>query len=184
MEAVRNHVPGIDVQQLNHIVAAAYATAYDMKARHLERSSEAWRVFVEKQITSGVKVAHRLIKRDSVPIFDTSTCGAGAELTASPQAILQHDLEEWRKIWLRLGDVPTAPWRKQEVLSDLAPLTAEDITRAARSFPIRTSVGCDAVPPAAVADLSDQLKRPWRVSSMQLRQMVRGLKRFRHPSST
>ena len=42
--------------------------------------------------------------------------------------------------------------------SDLVPFSSGDITRAARSFSPKTSIGCDAVPPRAIADLSEPLK--------------------------
>ena len=42
--------------------------------------------------------------------------------------------------------------------AELAPITSGDITRAARSFSTKTSIGCDAVPPTVMADLSEPLK--------------------------
>ena len=87
-----------------------------------------------------------------------ATCGEGVQRTASAQAIVQQDLCAWQQIWHRLGDVPSAPWRTQDIPAQLTPLIAGDITRASRSFSARTSIGCDAVPPAAMADLSEPLK--------------------------
>ena len=68
VEMVRNHVLGRDPQLLHAVVGMAFATAADMKAKHLEQRSESWRSFVAKQVATGAAVAHRLVKRDSYPM--------------------------------------------------------------------------------------------------------------------
>ena len=154
MEMIRNHGSGRDPGYLHSIVGLAFAIAADMKAKHLEQRSESWRSFVVKQVATGAAVVHRPVKRDVAPCVEVATYGRGANRTASAQAILQQDLVPGQNIWHRLGDVPSAPWRAQAMPAELAPITSGDITRLARSFPTKTSIGCDAVPPTVMVDLS------------------------------
>ena len=158
MESVSTHVPGRDTETLRNVHDAALTTATAMKARHLEQRAQSWTKFVQKQVVSGAAVAHRMIKRDNMQCVSTDTCGVGAQRSASPQSILAQDLVEWRKVWLRLGDALEAPWRHGTVPSEEQPLDADDILRAANTFPQRTSIGCDAVPPSSIAFLSAPLR--------------------------
>ena len=159
LEAVRRHVPGKDTFTLERVCAVARATAETMKIQHLEEKASSWKMFVEKQLSSGAANAHRLVKRDAAPCVDTTTVGAPEHRTASPQAVVDHDLEEWRKVWTRLGDAPTAPWRDVEIEhGPLPPITAEQVRRAAKTFKAQTSLGCDSFSPADLASLSTELR--------------------------
>ena len=117
-----------------------------------------WKAFVAKQVGEGAAAAHQLVKHDGAECADASTIGTGSMRTASPQKMLEHDLQAWRQVRLRFGDEPTAPWRSTAELPKLPSITADDTYRTARSFPRFTSVGCDVVLPAAIADLSHQLR--------------------------
>ena len=158
MEVIRCHTPGRDTETLRTIGREALAVAADMKKSQLEKRAESWRNFSERQVASGAPAAHRLVKRDSTLADIIGTAAVQNVRTASPQAILEQDLAAWRKIWLRLGDAPTAPWRTAEVYSELPPISADDIRRAARTFPATTSIGCDAIAPSLLAHLSEPLR--------------------------
>ena len=158
MEVVRGHIPGRDTMALREIQQEALLVARDMKAGHLRNRLESWRTFARKQVLTGAAVAHRLIKRGESPCCDTATVGVGAARTSSPQAIVEKDLLSWREVWCRLGNQPSAPWRKGEVQSTMPLISAADVLKAASTFPKGTSIGCDAIPLAVLADLSEPLR--------------------------
>ena len=158
MEDVRCHIPGRDTLKLREIQQLAFCTARDMKKAHLHGRMESWRAFARKQVLTGAAIAHRLTKRDHLPCCDTGTSGSGKARTASPQAIVDNDLVAWREVWCRLGNQPSAPWRECEVQVTMPSISAADVLRAARTFPKGTSIGCDDVPPSALADLSEPLR--------------------------
>ena len=158
MENIRCHIPGRDTAKLREIQQLAVHTARDMKRAHLHGRMESWRSFAHKQVLTGAAIAHRLIKREHFPCCDTATSGSGKARTASPQAIVDKDLLVWREVWCRLGNQPSAPWRETEVLVTMPPISAADVLRAAKTFPKGTSIGCDDIPPGALADLSEPLR--------------------------
>ena len=159
LEFIHSNVPGQDTYSLERIAEVAYSTAESLKLEHLDNKSKSWQAFVDKQLKTGAAAAHRLVKRDAAQCNDNATVGSGEKRTASPQEVLQHDLEEWRAIWCRDGSPKEAPWR-EAVLNDagLPPITAEQVGKAARTFPTETSIGCDSFPPSAIASLSVQLR--------------------------
>ena len=157
---IRDHCFGRDTAMWGKIYAAAHDAATDIKRKHLEQRAGSWRIFVSKQVANGASAAHRLVKRDGTPCVDAPIVGVGSERKASPQKVLEHDLVGWRAIWRRLGDGPQAPWRGASLEpSQLPPLSAGDIGRAARSFKKNTRTGCDHFPPSAVASLSAPLQQ-------------------------
>ena len=159
LESVRLHWPGTDTYTLERVYSIARSTADTMKSDYLEEKATSWKLFVDKQLSSGAASAHRLVKRDAVPCVDATTVGEAERRTASPQAVVNQDLEQWRNIWTRLGNTPTAPWRSYEArLESLPPLTAEDIRRAAKTFKTQTSLGCDSFSPKDLAALSVELR--------------------------
>ena len=169
LDFVKNHTPGRDTFSLERISELAKVLAHKIKADHFETRASSWKNFVDKQLKNGAASAHRLVKREAAPVFDTATTGSADARTASPQKILDRDLEEWKTIWKRLGDTPAAPWRHHQpdlpggvgghaAPHELPPITAEDILKAARTFKAETSIGCDNFSPRSIADLSPQLR--------------------------
>ena len=115
---------------------------------------------MNKQLKNGAAAAHRLVKRGAAPAFDTATTGQGQNRIASPQAVLDRDVEEWRAIWERLGDGPSAPWRqRQQEGTPFPPISAQDVAEAAQTFKPDTSIGCDSFSPRSLANLSSQLRQ-------------------------
>ena len=158
VETIRNHVPGLDTYTLERSCELAKVTAERIKSEHFKSRADNWKTFVADQIKSGAAAAHRLVKRDGAKVGDSATVGEGTNRTASPQAIIDQDLNEWRKIWTRLGDTPTAPWRDTDIeIPMLPPITVENLRKASNSFNPDTGIGCDGFPLAAIATLSDQL---------------------------
>ena len=169
LDLVKNHTPGRDTYSLERVSEVASAMAHKFKADHFETRTSAWKSFVAKQLKNGAASAHRLVKREAAPVFDTATTGFADARTASPQKILDRDLEEWKGIWQRLGDAPSDPWRHHQpdhpggagghaAPHELPPITAEDVLKAARTFKAETSIGCDNFSPRSIADLSPQLR--------------------------
>ena len=74
-----------------------------------EKKADSWKVFVRSQLKNGAAASHRLVKRDSAQTCDTPTVTTNGVRSASPQAIVEHDLAEWREIWLRLHGNASAP---------------------------------------------------------------------------
>ena len=102
---------------------------------------------------------HRLVKRDAACIGASPTVELEGARTASLQAIVEHDLIEWQKVWTRLKHVTTAPWRTEAIGdTQLPPITASDVLNAAQTFKTTTSVGCDVMPPRTFAWLSAPLR--------------------------
>ena len=159
LEIIRDHIPGEDTYTLENICEVAHAKAGAMKLEHLQARAASWQQFVDRQLKTGAAAAHRLVKRDSTPCTNTASVGEGPSRTSSPQSILNQDLEDWRKIWHRLGDQPTAPWRSHKSAGPKRPrITADEVARASRSFPTDTSMGCDSFPPSAIASMSEELR--------------------------
>ena len=159
LEFIRAHNPGEDTYALERICEVAHAKAESMKLEHFQARTTSWQQFVDRQLKTGAAAAHRLVKRDSTPCTNTASVGEGPSRTSSPQGILEQDLEEWRKIWHRLGDQPTAPWRSHKSGgTKRSKVTADDVGRASRSFCTDTSMGCDSFPPSAIASLSAELR--------------------------
>ena len=159
IETIKNHVLGRDTFTLERACELSQSAAEKIKTEHLKGRADAWKTFVGKQLKSGAATAHRLVKRDGVQCVDTTTTGVGESRTASPQAVLDHDLIAWRKIWTRMGDAPSAPWRGAPLSGPrLPPITAADLESASRTFSPDTGIGCDGFPPRAIAGLSTPLR--------------------------
>ena len=126
MEAVRCHMPGRGTSVLRDILRAAAEAAADIKTHNLEKRASTLWDFAEKQVASGASVAHRLVKRGSVLVCDTTAVVVGSRRTTSPQDILDLDLQAWRVIRTHLGDALTAPWKEDKVTSALEPIMAHD----------------------------------------------------------
>ena len=158
VESVRRHILGQDTLMLERVSELARSEAVKVKADHLEERAASWRQYVSKQLANGAAASHRLVKRDSRQCVDTATVGQGSRRTSSPQEIVDHDLVDWKKIWLRMGEGLEAPWRQAALGPvSLPKLTGRDIGRAATSFKNATSIGCDHFPPTSLAALSDPL---------------------------
>ena len=159
IETIKYHFPGRDTFTLERICELSQSAAERIKIEHLKGRADAWKTFVDKQVKLGAATAHRLVKRDGVQCSDTATTGSGASRIGSSQAILDQELIAWRKVWNRLGDAPTAPWRETTLDGpQLPPITAADLEKAARTFSPDTGIGCDGFPPRALADLSTPLR--------------------------
>ena len=157
--SVCQHRPGYDSELLFKISQCADEDAVERKKQQAERRASSWRSHVAKQLVNGAAATHRWVKRDIVPSSTPDTVGDGRTRTASPQALVDHDLPSWKAIWNRDvgGDDPWRRWSGLPSDDQLPPITANEIRRAARSFRTGTSVGCDALPPAVFGWLSDPL---------------------------
>ena len=104
--------------------------------------------------------AHRLTKRDELPIGNFTTVGEGEARSASPSLIVAADLKQWKDIWTRLGDSPTVQWLQAQCDDTILPITGSDFVAPALSFYMTTtSIGSDAFPPKALHWLSPQLQQ-------------------------
>ena len=156
VQSVRKHVPGMDTALLFGISQCADDDAVEHKRKHAEERADYWRLHVARQLKNGAAATHRWVKRDSAPPAPSDTVGSGAARTASPQAIVDHDLLAWKAIWTRPVDAG-APWREARIECRQPPITAQQVRKAAATFRSGTSIGCDSLPPVAVSWLSDQL---------------------------
>ena len=158
IRGLRRVAPGGDTEFLRCVARQARTQAKRRKSEVAGFRSASWKKFVASQLKNGAAITHRLTKRDGASINDTATVSREHGRSAAAQDVVEHDLREWRAIWTRLGDKPTAPWRSEDVASDeLPPLGGNDIVKAAASFSSTTSVGCDTVPPRAMSWVSDRL---------------------------
>ena len=142
---VSTHALGTGTNLLKRVAAAALYDAAIWKERALETAAATWMEF--KQIKIGAGTAHRLIKRDEILFPDYTTFGEGQNRTAAPDSILEHDLQQWRRVWTRLGVSPAAPWLDQWVATHSEPLMTDDIMAAASPFKTYTAIGVDGFPP-------------------------------------
>ena len=160
LQFIETHMPGRDTYSLDRISQLALTAAESLKLKHLESKAKSWQAFVDKQLRSGAAATHRLVKRDASQCLDTATVGTGEDRTASPQKILEQDLEEWRAIWCGPNSSKGAPWRGCKVDdAGVQEITAEQVARAARTFPVETSIGCDSYPPSTFASFSLELRQ-------------------------
>ena len=157
LESVAYHKPGQDSEWLRRVAELAREDAVAHKKQHCEIRAESWKAHVARQLKNGAAVTHRWIKRDSVDPVAVDTVGEGKNRSASPQAIVNQDLQMWKAVWCRPGIEGDAPWRCEVVGEELPLIRAEDISRAARSFKPVTSIGCDSIPPRAMGWISDEL---------------------------
>ena len=158
VDIVAQHALGAGTNLLKRIAAVALYDASVWQEHAREASAASWTEFVHKQIKIGAGCSHRLIKRDELPIADYTTLGEGNNRTAAPESILEHDLKQWKQIWTRLGDTPSAPWREEGIENHSEPLTAEDVLVAANSFKTSTAIGVDGFSPKALGWLSKPLR--------------------------
>ena len=94
---------------------------------------------------------------------DASTVSNQGTPSASAQDVAEHDLIEWGGVWLRLGDKPSAPWRSETVACwELPQLIGSEVMKAAPTFSIVTSVGCDSISPKSAAWLCTGVERSHR----------------------
>ena len=156
VQSVRSHVPGMDTQLLFGIGQCAEDDAIEHKRRHADERAESWRAHVARQLKNGAAATHRWVKRDAAPPAPSDTVGSGGKRTASPQAIVDHDLLAWKAIWTRPVEAG-APWRDARIDRLQPPITAQQVRKAAMTFRSGTSIGCDSLPPVAISWLSDQL---------------------------
>ena len=157
LESVAYHKPGQDSEWLRRVAELAREDAVAHKKQHCEIRAESWKAHVDRQLKNGAAVTHRWIKRDSVDPVAVDTVGEGKNRSASPQAIVNQDLQMWKAVWCRPGIEGDAPWRCEVAGEELPLIRAEDISRAARSFKPVTSIGCDSIPPRAMGWISDEL---------------------------
>ena len=150
VDAIAAHTLGSGTNALKGIAAVALYDAASWKEHAQAKAAAAWTAFIQHQVKIGAGISHRLVKRDELPIFDYATVGSGQNRSASPDDVLVQDFAQWRAVWTRLGDSPTAPWRNQLVTQDSDPITAADITAAASSFKHSTAIGVDSFPPRAI----------------------------------
>ena len=92
VNAVREHVPGRDIPLLSWISQTAMHDATERKKLVADERAAAWRAHVAKQLTNGAAVTHRCAKRDSIVGDASDTALVQSKRTASPQAIVDHDL--------------------------------------------------------------------------------------------
>ena len=114
VDAVREHVLGRDTTLLSWISQAAVDDAIERKKLVADGRAAAWRANVAKQLTNGAAVTHRWAKRDPIAGEAPDTALVQSKRTASPQAIVDHDLIQWKAIWNRAVD-SDAPWRHELV---------------------------------------------------------------------
>ena len=84
LDVVLSHTLGEDFDHLRQIANSAYHEAQKQKEVQTGRSAKSRAKYVEKEISTGAGAAHRLTKRDGLPISDFDTTGESDERSASP----------------------------------------------------------------------------------------------------
>ncbi len=129
------------------------------KGKVAEDRRRAWRDWVGVQIRRGGGALHSFTKRVVERAEEVLT--VEGERTGSPQAHAEADRREWDKVWQRLANVATAPWREEEgeegVGAALPTPTAGEMRRAGRRFKPFTGIGSDMFRPHWFSWLSDPL---------------------------
>ena len=99
---------------------------------------------------------------DSILRILRSQAGSGNVVPAADQLATELEAENWAT-WWKVGEAYDDPFENAEYkgqasddFSKLASLTASDIRRAARSFPIGTGVGVDNISPRAIDRLTEE----------------------------
>ncbi len=129
----------------------------ERKAERMADLRVGWWHWVQEQIHKGAGALHSYVKRHAEIPAEIVTVGNAR--SGSPQDIVNADMDEWEKIWLR-SPAATAPWRQACRACDKerpARPSVAALRRASRTFRAHTAVGCDGVPPRAFSWLSDSL---------------------------
>ena len=93
-----SHTLGEDPVHLQQIANSAYDEARRQKELQVAANAKSWATYAEEQLATGAGAAHRLTKRDGLPINDFSTVGEGESRTASSSLIVAADLKQWKEI--------------------------------------------------------------------------------------
>ena len=104
---------------------------------------------------------HAWVKRTKE---EAETCVTREGLqSASPSDIVEEDFKGWTKVWGRLQQWATTPWRSEEAdkkceeVEGLPNFGAKELRRACQSFSERTGWGTDNIGPRQLSWLSDDL---------------------------
>ena len=120
-------------------------------------AEEGWRDFVKKQRLKGSGALHAFVNRkiEHVDLAIESTSGR----SSTPQAIVDYDTQEWKKIWHARVDEASAPWREETIGEEqyLPPPDIESLRAVARKMKKNMATGVDALPPSTISWLSDEL---------------------------
>ncbi len=148
---------GSELDRLVNICQEGRRRVIERKAAKMADLRVDWWRWVDEQIKKGAGALHAYVKRQADAPAEMVTAGDGR--SGSPQDIVDADMDEWEKIWLR-SPAATAPWRnshgdrgRERPARPPVPV----LRKASRSFSAETAVGCDGVPPRAFSWLSDAL---------------------------
>ena len=149
--------------------AVALRQAHDCAAKvvlaeartRLARRREAWQRWKKQQCSKGGQggaLFHFLKRTEESPEIVVKCSGFQS---ASPQAVLEHDLTTWSALWTKLEHLAETPWRESDQQCDdsevLLAVGHVELRKAARSFKPRTSSGVDGLAPTHFSWLSDPL---------------------------
>ena len=119
-------------------------------SQHLEAARKRWRQWVQDKLMKGAAAIHSSVKRaEQSP---TVLQGKLEDLDASPQAVVDAEHKKRSSIWLRIEGRYGTPWRdwKIHACEALAPISAEQIRKAALTFSAKTAIGEDLDAPTSL----------------------------------
>ncbi len=150
---------GSDPRALKDILDDLKAAMSARKKAEALRRAAAWREWVMLQVKRGGGALHRYVKRTvETPVQPVMTAIGPS---AAPQDLVNSDLAEWLKVWLKHSGIATAPQQEAEADDSwLLPVpTPAELRRAGGGYKKHTGVGLDHIPPRSYAHLSDSLLR-------------------------
>ena len=136
-------------------LAESWNQSLELSRKHQGVARKRWREWVKDKLKGGAPAIHSLIKRAAEqPLVLT---GNALAMDASPQAILEADQSQWKKIWTRLEGKHPAPWTTwaMQQCDCLTAITGKDVRKAAMTFSVSTAIGEDGLQPRAFQHLSN-----------------------------
>ena len=127
-----------------------------------DKQRDSWEKWKRRQAAAGEQggALFRFIKRVEEDPEVVVRCLSGA--SASPQAILDQDYQCWNKLWQKMNQQASQPWRQDDSgpagrIEEMPPLDCAVLRKAATTFKASTGMGVDALVPTQYAWLSDEL---------------------------